>query len=93
MIIVTILVGFNGCFPLQKPCMKAVHRQEEYISFPSKENETFIGSLVQAEYDVLGGIANSSPFRPDTGGEGLFYFIGNFVEMISTRQFDTGGML
>ena len=48
---------------------------------------------MQAEYSVLGGIANSSPFRPDTGGEGLFYFIGNFVEMISTRQCDTGVML
>jgi len=28
----------------------------------------------KAEYNVLGGIANSSPFRPDTGGEGLFHW-------------------
>ncbi len=70
-------------FPVTETMYESsVHRQEEYISFPSKENETFIGSLVQAEYNVLGGIANSSPFRPDTGGEGLFYFIGNFVEIV-----------
>ncbi len=25
-----------------------------------------------AEYNVLGGIANGSPFRPDTGRKGLF---------------------
>ena len=86
-----MLVGFNGCFPLQKPCMKAVHRQEECISSPSKENETFIRILVQAEYNVLGGIANSSPFRPDTGGEGLFYFRRKFLRNCPINF--TGGML
>lgn len=39
-----------------------------------------------AEYIVLGGIANDSPFRPDTGGKG-FYIFKERNSVICTKKY------